>query len=159
MVGKLLSSLKNRGSFTTIELLMVVTIMSLFAAFAIPQFNKSYQNIKYKSTVNNIVSFLRVAQETTLTKNNLIEVKFYPQDNKIEMKSKNQLLETLAIPDTVEIETTLFRLLFERTGGIIIFDSSFESAEPSGYFFVKDRSKTDRKTKVILFSTGLIKTD
>ncbi|MDP8234439.1 MAG: hypothetical protein P9M06_06545 [Candidatus Saelkia tenebricola] len=133
--------------------------MSIFIALALPQFNKGYQNIRFKSTANNIVSFLRVAQEKTLTEGNIIEVRFYPQDNKIVMRSGEKILEVLDIPDTAEIETTMFELLFEFHGRIIIFEAAKEGITPSfsGSLSLKDRSRPERKINIKLYGTGLIK--
>ncbi len=57
---------KNKKGFTLVEIMIVVVIIGLLAAIAVPAFNKVRENARVKSTQNNLRQIASAAQQYIL---------------------------------------------------------------------------------------------
>ncbi len=60
--GRRPQPLKNRNSFTLVELLLVVIILGVFAGLAVPSFRKTYYNQELSNAASNVAFLMRYAQ-------------------------------------------------------------------------------------------------
>lgn len=72
---------RGRGGFSMVELLVVLSIMALLAAFAVGSFRSVIQNYQLKDAGNRVVALLSQARQAALTRDQEVEVRFY-QDAK-----------------------------------------------------------------------------
>ncbi len=66
----------HRG-FTMIELLVVLSIMAILAALAVPSFRSVVQNYQLKDSGNRVIGFISQSRQWALSKNQEVEVRFY----------------------------------------------------------------------------------
>lgn len=58
----------NLKSFTLIEILIVLTLLGVLAAFSVPNFSNSYSNLLLKKSVDDLAYCLRYAQSRAVLK-------------------------------------------------------------------------------------------
>ena len=78
---------KERDGFTLIELILVVLIVGLTAAFAIPNFVRSYQGAKLRTSARSVVMAHRFARSVAVLQQKNVAIYFYTEKNKIEVVS------------------------------------------------------------------------
>jgi len=77
----------KRNGFTLIELILVVLIVGLTAAFAVPSFVRSYQGAKLRTSARSVVMAHRYARSVAVLQQKYVAVYFYSEKNKIEVVS------------------------------------------------------------------------
>lgn len=75
--------LKNYPSlgFTLIEILLVVTIMTVAFGLAIPNFSQSFKNVKLQTTAQDIAYLMRYALSRAITRNCHVQIQFNTELN------------------------------------------------------------------------------
>ncbi len=79
--GRRAGLLKNRNSFTLVELLLVVIILGVFVGLAVPSFRKTYFNLELSNTAGNVAFLMRYAQARALAERVNYRLNF-DQENK-----------------------------------------------------------------------------
>ena len=80
------SSLFTQRGFTLLELIIVVSILSIFAALALPTFNNAFSDYKIESAAKRIASDMRYARSYAITTADTINVVFDIGNEKYEIK-------------------------------------------------------------------------
>jgi uncharacterized protein (TIGR02596 family) len=83
MVCKLTTrpSLRPLRSFTLVELLAVISIMAIFAAFTLPSFISLVRDFNIGDGGSRTVDALNVARQAAMSRNQTVEVRFYCDAN------------------------------------------------------------------------------
>lgn len=76
-----------RSAFTLIELLLVVVIVGIASAIALPRFAQSYKGAKLRSATRTVAMMSRYARNTAVLHQKDVAVIFYPDRNELEMVS------------------------------------------------------------------------
>jgi len=84
---------RARGAFSMIELLLVVMIMMLTAALAVPSFIRSYQGAKLRTSVRTIVMAHRHARATSVLQQKQSVILFDVKKNEIEIISVSAAMQ------------------------------------------------------------------
>jgi type II secretion system protein H len=71
-------SFRSKAGFTLIEVLMVMIIMGIMLAIALPSFMGWRENLKYRETAREVASMLREAKSRAITNNQEQQVQFDP---------------------------------------------------------------------------------
>lgn len=68
---------RARRGFTMVELLVVLSIMAILAALAVPSFRSVVQNYQLKDAGNRVIGFISQSRQWALSRNQDVEVRFY----------------------------------------------------------------------------------
>ncbi len=143
---------KTSRGFTLVELVIVVTIVLVLSALALPSFNQWYQNAAYRDTARNIMSELRQAKSQAIEKNVAQQVQFEAESygssdvgSAITNTTKLDLASQVTISPTINIQFTPMGIASTGTGTtatIYILDSSGKQrfsvqVEPTGRISVE----------------------
>ncbi len=74
-IGENLNKKTSRG-FTLIEILLVVVLISVISAIAVPNFSQPYKNLQLKTATNDIAYLMRYAQSRAVSKNKKVRIEF-----------------------------------------------------------------------------------
>jgi prepilin-type N-terminal cleavage/methylation domain-containing protein len=78
---------RARAGFTLIELLLVVFIVGLASAIAVPRFMGSFQGAQLRSAARTVAMASRYARSTAVLQQKDMAIIFYPARNELEMVS------------------------------------------------------------------------
>ena len=107
---------KVRG-FTLIELMIIVTLLGIFAAFAIPSFTQFINNNRTQSANNEVLALLQYARSTAVAQRTTISV--CPDDDVWEVKAKDctgDSLRSVNINAGMSIAASAEALSFRHNG-------------------------------------------
>ena len=68
----------NKKAFTLIEILLVVVLISVISAIALPNFGPVYRDLQLRRTVDDIVYLMRYTQTRAITKGVVCQINFDP---------------------------------------------------------------------------------
>lgn len=106
--------LKRNKGFTLLELIFVASILVIITALAIPRFTKTFNSLRLKNFVSDIVSFVRYAQANAITGGDVNRVFFDVEKRSVkvermiasETEDPNWHPErSKPIPDLIKIES------------------------------------------------------
>jgi type II secretory pathway pseudopilin PulG len=154
MVGRI--SLKSKESFTLIEVIIIVIIMSILLISALPNTRGVIRKLKTERQVYSIVTFLRYAQELAVRK--LFEkavVTLYPEEGELTLswEKKPKVLKKLKLPSEIEFTSNAKGLYFDGFGNIFI------SNEKKTYLInttIDVKDKYGKKYRINITTTGYI---
>lgn len=93
-------------SFTLIELLLVILIISILSFTLLPHFNSTFTFIKLKNTAKRIIQLLKYAQEQAISEGIILEF-FINNEERIygiTHRDQNKPIRKYKIPDQIFIE-------------------------------------------------------
>ena len=162
------NKLKSRSGFTMIELLIVIVIIGIVAAMAVPRFQIAFERMNFQSSVRGLASSLRSARSMSISQKSQFGV--YLDPSALTVTLFKDMVNTggydfvtgdsVMAVDTLPVQFQL--LLTDVTGDVILFRPN-GSAWFSGGGNIASLSSTDDIVAMsmtsILASTGRIKTD
>lgn len=115
--------IKRLRSFTLIELLLVILLLSLIVGLAVPSFRSSYTNLTLSETSKNIAFLMRYAQGRAVAKNKKHLLKLDLEN------SQYQLLEENLSSDELQ----------DSTENLAALEQEGEQSSPAGFTKVPGR--------------------
>ena len=112
---RLLPTKKN--SYTLVELLLVVIILSIIAGIAIPSFRKTYLNLELDNSANNLALLMRYAQAHSVLERRIYRLNFDLREKRCWLTKQlegapntfeavsSRLGKSLILPKDIEIES------------------------------------------------------
>lgn len=64
--NKTLSFLRSEGSFTLIELILVIVVIGIIIAITVPNFRGSYEFLRFENSVQNFIKLIRYGQDMAI---------------------------------------------------------------------------------------------
>ena len=127
------SSLFTQRGFTLLELIIVVSILSIFAALALPTFNNAFSDYKIESAAKRIASDIRYARSYAITTDDTISITFDPADENYQVKNSSNIKIThpflktnfqITMTKNFDLENIdLYQTTLPGPGNKLIFDS------------------------------------
>ncbi|MEN6326272.1 MAG: GspH/FimT family pseudopilin [Syntrophomonas sp.] len=77
---------KSETGFTLLELIVVMALLSMVAAMAIPQYNKVLDNVELKADAQKMARVLQSARQEAITAGQSKTVYFYDQSTKYKVR-------------------------------------------------------------------------
>jgi prepilin-type N-terminal cleavage/methylation domain-containing protein len=150
------------SGFTFIELMIVVVIIGVFAAMAIPRFGKIMDGFNLKTSGRDIISSLRLARSYAITQKYQFGIYFDPETNQYILfkdistpgsyiyDGNDSAMQTQTLPHNVDFTYTSF------SDNVVIFKPN-GSASATGSVELRSEGVNDHITVDVLASTGRVK--
>jgi len=148
--------------FTFIELMIVVVIIGVISAIAIPRFGRILDGLKLKTSGRDIISSLRLARSYAVTQKYQFGVYFDPENSQyVLFKDKSNpgsytydgndsAMQTQILPQNVDFSYSSF------SNNVVIFKTN-GSASATGSVDLRSEGVYDHITVDVLASTGRVK--
>ncbi|MCM8778932.1 MAG: prepilin-type N-terminal cleavage/methylation domain-containing protein [Candidatus Omnitrophica bacterium] len=141
--------MRKKKAFTVLELMLVIGIMAVLAILVLANFSGFIRGRKFEDCLNRVINFLRYGQEYALTRYDDIWMDVLPKENKFVLKLSEEKEKRFVIPPGYRMETKLRQVIFERMGGIGVFDRPVKKGEAVPTKIVEKIKVIDEKTKRI----------
>lgn len=134
---------KKNSSFTLIEALIVIVIISILVGVSLPRFRGTFEGLRFQNFCQDLASRMRYLGERASveqvfyrividSENHLIEISFKANPLKGSFAScEGRLCRGIPIPGGVELETETSRILFLPDGSIVGDDITVRDARSS----------------------------
>ncbi len=145
----------HKKGFSALEIIIVVAIVAMLLAVAVPSLEKMKQNQVLKSAVSDISSTLDKAKSQTLSSVNSLEYGIHFESNKIVMFEGSTYSASDSTNETVLISTPAYISNINLTGGAtdLYFDKLSGTPNKTGNITISNASQS--KT-IIVSATGAI---
>lgn len=116
-----------KKSFTLIELLIVVILISLIAALSLPQVKKAYESIQLKQAALDLSALMRYAQGRSISRQEHLRIQFDPDflqyrvvkvENAEEQKIDGRMGRTFSIHPDISVESSELGISFYPSGAM-----------------------------------------
>lgn len=121
--------MRRKQGFTLIELIVVLVVMGIIAGVAVPRFTGSFDSIRFRKTMNELVYFLREARIRAMSNAEAVNVVFnlhggycWSEDKKI-----------FKLPNDIEIFTDKIELKDDQTRTLTFFPNGTALEEKIGF--------------------------
>lgn len=104
---------KKRQAFTLVELIIVIAIMGILAAIAIPKYNKSKIKAAETAHVANVEMLKSAAKMKILDKDEPFE---WPKEKDSEKGYENYLDKWPVIPNGLKTDKTEYKVIYDSNG-------------------------------------------
>jgi hypothetical protein len=108
-----------KGSFTLLELVVVILIMGVLVFILVPNLSVKYREVKFENFTYHLLQFFKSAQDSSFKENSLFEVRFEP--GSFVMYKAEEKAHSLSIPKDYKIERDLERVVFYPTGLLKVY--------------------------------------
>lgn len=136
-----------KKGFTVIELFLVIAIMAVMVIILFANFQGFILGRRFEDCLNRVINFLRYGQEYALTRYDDIWMDVLPEENKFVLKLSEDKEKEFVIPSGYQMETKLRQVIFERMGGIGVFDRPVKKGEAVPTKVVEKIKVIDEKTR------------
>lgn len=141
-------------AFTVAEVLIVAIIIAVTIIILIPNIRGVYHRLQLEFLVQKIVAFCHNIQEEAITTSQRIILEIIADDNKLKVRLPDGKVKEFLIPKDYDLETDIWRAIFDGFGAILFLDPVKDGVKENGYILVKD--KKGRHREILLYSTGSI---
>ncbi len=108
---------RTQSGFTLIELMIVVTLLGIFAAIAVPSFNQFINKSRTQSFNNDLVALLQYARAAAVEQRTFIRVCRGEKTLTVQRDcSKGDPIRVLEVPDMLSLTASAKEALFRYNG-------------------------------------------
>lgn len=111
----------TKKSFTLLELILIVLILSILVGLSMPHMKKSGENALIQSSAKKIYLLLDYAQKQAIIKNTISEIHIDLLEKEIGFKveeNKKSPIPKIKVPDTLDLNSDLEDIVFEPNSNI-----------------------------------------
>lgn len=101
------ANFKNDQGFTLIELVVVLFIVGILAAIAIPNFINFFYRMKVNSSLEQLLGAIKETQRLAMRKGKRCQININPTNNLVTATPNSCLLKDRKIDDNIKIRTNL----------------------------------------------------
>lgn len=125
-------------AFTLIELLITISIIGIISLISLPIYKTLIPNIDLNSTVRDVASDLRYAQQMAVTEQIIYSVIFDSNYNRYSIikNNTNEVIKTKNLPSTISIN-----FLSEFSGNKVQFIATGAAIESGSISFINTKAK------------------
>jgi len=133
---------RNRKSFTLLETLLVVAIISILAGFTFPLARNSIKAARFRAFKDKVYLFLDYAKTQAVIKGKVLEAEFDSQAGQVRLLGKDggaeqEVLFKAGIPDEIRVKFEPDKVIFYPDGTIEEFEVSICGDKREAVFFSK----------------------
>lgn len=108
---------RTQSGFTLIELMIVVTLLGIFAAIAVPSFNQFINKSRTQSFNNDLIALLQYARAAAVEQRTFIRVCKGEKSLTVQRDcTKGDPIRELSIPETLSLKASAKEALFRYNG-------------------------------------------
>jgi prepilin-type N-terminal cleavage/methylation domain-containing protein len=120
------------AGFTLMELLIVISMIAIISAIAMPQFNQWRQNLQYKETADGILAALRTAKSNAVSHNIQNRLECNPAGNRYRITAGNRAYNSTTWTTVKQDWTTVPQNVTIKTGNCDSSDDKDFLFNPNG---------------------------
>jgi len=121
--------MRKKQGFTLIELIVVLVVMGIIAGVAVPRFTGSFDTIRFRKTMNELVYFLREARIKAMSNAEAVNVVFNLHGGYCWSNDKKIFL----LPQDIEMFTDKIESRDDQTRTLTFFPNSTALEEKMGF--------------------------
>jgi uncharacterized protein (TIGR02596 family) len=121
------STPSRRAGFSLIELIVVISIIALLTLLIVPAFNSLGRASQLTTATGSILDELNLARQTALTRNRVVEVRFYSLPDAVDPALAFRALRTFISDESGDQLSPLGGLKALPVGSVILDDLKFST--------------------------------
>ncbi len=131
----MMSRLKQSDGFTLIELMVIIVILGIFAAIAIPGFTSLINKNRIQSSANELQAMLQAARLDAVTKRSAVTVT-QNADNSWTASQGGVTVSTVTVPDNIAVAPTVKTITFQPDGSATAGSIGVTNSEQNAQYTV-----------------------
>ena len=145
---------RNNSSFTLLEILLVVVILSVVAGLSLPNFKNTYKKFLLKKNVDDLVYAMRFAQARAVMKNAVIQLRFDEALKKYKLSQREETGDASREASFTELKGKMGQEFFLEKGINVELEGASVDFYPDASIEKKDIKLCDERG-CYLISTAL----
>ncbi len=122
----------KRSAFTMIELLLVVGILGVLAAFTVPTFQIILSQLQLSTATTQVTDLLRLSEQKTVTEQQIYSISAAAGATTVTQKQGSSIIYTLVLPSNIVVSDSNFG------GTTTVTFTTAGAPSVSGYLTLRD---------------------